>query len=195
VGRRAYFCCISESRRRLAALNWSFWADESCSYIYLSLEGGRPRDSAIERSPDRFLVIRLGEGGHQAEMRTYVHALRDRFFAYIDCFLTRSQVQMASKDVYDSVDKCNDGAVGPECEPCPPRSPENFKAIVLILEPPTTTTAHVTIVTRHQDRAGAGYTIFGIQLLLELRRTIVKNSKQVASVTIHSSDVVIPNYS
>ena len=75
------FFLIPESPRRLAALNRSFWADESCSYIYLSLEGGKPRDSAIERSPDRFLAIQLGDGGHQAEMQISVYALRkDRFF-------------------------------------------------------------------------------------------------------------------
>jgi hypothetical protein len=131
----------------------------------------------MERSPDRFLVIQLEKEGIRPRCR-YPYMLYGIDFtaADLDFLLTKSQVQMASKDVSGSFEKWNDGRVGPEWEPCSHEvawkfRDQLFSSWVLRLRRPT---AHVTIVIRHQDRAGAGYTTFGTQLLLELRRTIVR---------------------
>jgi hypothetical protein len=95
----------------------------------------------MDWSPDRFLVLQLEKEGIRPKCRyPYMPSRIDFAAAYLDSLLTKSQVQMASKDVSGSFQKWADGGVGPECEPCSPRSPANSKPIVLILDPPTTTT-------------------------------------------------------
>jgi hypothetical protein len=95
----------------------------------------------MERSTDRFLVLQLGKEDLRPRCRYPYMRYRKVFAAaYLDSFWTRSQEQMASKDMDDSFEKWNEGRVRPDCEPCSSSPPVAFKTGVLILDPSTTTT-------------------------------------------------------